>query len=81
MHRKMKLGTSRKWLQIFAQPLMAGEKVWENSFVGDALQLFQALLCTITTLLCQAESVIANETKKLGLWPLELGDLRNIARV
>ena len=55
MHRKMKLGTSRKWLQMFAQPLMAGEKVWENSFVGDGLQLFQELLCTITTLLCQAE--------------------------
>ena len=74
-------GTSRKCLQMFAQPIMAGEKVRKNLFVGDGSQLFQALLCTITALICQAKSVIANETKKLRLWALELGDLRNIVHV
>ena len=52
---------------MFAQPLMAGEKVRKNSFVGEGSPLFQALLCNITALICQAKSVISNEPRKHGL--------------
>ena len=45
------------------------EKIRKHSFIGDDWPLFEAL-CTIIVLIWEAKSMIAKETRKLGLCTL-----------
>ena len=58
-------GTSRECFQMFSQP-----------FVGYGSPSLQVFLCTITALICQAKSLRANETRKIGFSALELTRLK-----
>ena len=59
-------------LQMFPQPIMAGEKVRNQSFVHDDWPLLPVLLCIILALICQTKSMVANETRKLSLCAIKI---------